>query len=153
MRVLSPTFNSPRNTRLWSALATSEGHEVWGDARYVLSNPRLEDGVRFVRVILFNQPLGRQACIDHHGPVHAHPSVSASLVSRASRIKSVELPGRGLPPNISCRSSAKSSWSGLSDNSPAMPLASSFVNSRSIAAWQYPRMLTPLSAAVAFKRH
>ena len=91
-----------------------------------------------VRVVLLNEPLDRQACIDHHGPVHAHPAVSASLISRASRIKSAELPGRGFPPNISCRSSAKSSWSALSDNSPAMPVASSLVNSRSMTAWQYP---------------
>ena len=49
----------------------------------------------------FDQPLHRQACIDDDGsvpvPVHAHPAVSASLISRASRIKSAELPGRGLP--------------------------------------------------------
>ena len=36
-----------------------EGQEVRGDAGYVLSNPGLEDGVGFVRVILFNQPLDR----------------------------------------------------------------------------------------------
>ena len=47
---------------------------------------------------------------------HAHPSVSASLISRASLIKSAELPRRGLPPNISRRSSANSSSSGLSGN-------------------------------------
>ena len=31
-----------------------ERHEVRGDASYVLGNPGLEDGVGFVRVILFN---------------------------------------------------------------------------------------------------
>ena len=36
-----------------------KGHEVWGDAGYVLGNPRLEGGVGLVRVILFNQPLDR----------------------------------------------------------------------------------------------
>ena len=104
----------------------------------------------FVTFVLFNQSLDRQVCIDDDGPVHAQPAVSASLISRASWIKSAELPGRGLSPNISCRSSAHSSWSGLSDNSPAFPLASSLVNSRSMAAWQYPRMLMPLNAAMAF---
>ena len=82
-------------------------------------------GMGFVRFVLFNQSLDRQFCIDDDGPVHAQPAVSASLISRASWIKSAELPGRGLSPNISCRSSAHSSWSGLSDNSPAFPLASS----------------------------
>ena len=57
----------------------------------------LEGGVGFVRVILLNQPLDRQACIDHYGSVHAHASVSASLTSRASRIKSADFPGRDLP--------------------------------------------------------
>ena len=120
-----------------------EGHEVRGDAGDVLGNSGLEGGLSIVRVILFKQPLDRQACIADQRPIHAHPTVSASLISRASRIKPAELPGRGLPPNTSCRSSANSSWSGLSDNSPAMPLASSFVDSRSMAAWQYPRSSHP----------
>ena len=34
-----------------------KGHKVRGDAGYVLGNPELEDGVGFVRVVLFNQPL------------------------------------------------------------------------------------------------
>ena len=53
-----------------------EGQEVRGDAGYVLGNPRLEGGVGFVRVILFNQPLDRQVCIDDDGTAHAHPAVA-----------------------------------------------------------------------------
>ena len=63
-----------------------EGHEVWGGAGYVLSNPGLEDGVALVRVILFNQPLDRQACIDDNGTAHAHPAVSARLLHGEGKI-------------------------------------------------------------------
>ena len=50
-----------------------EGHEIRGDAGDVLGNPGLEGGVGVVRVVLLNEPLDRQACIDHHGPVSRPP--------------------------------------------------------------------------------
>ena len=50
-----------------------------GDTGDVPGNPGLEGGVGLVRVVLLNESLDRQACIDHHGPVHAQLSISASL--------------------------------------------------------------------------
>ena len=92
-----------------------ERHEMRGNASDVLGNPGLKGGVSLVRVILFNQPLNRQACIDDDGPAHAHPSVSASLILTGLSDQVGGTSRRGLPPNISCRSSANTSWSGLSD--------------------------------------
>ena len=76
----------------------------------------------FVRVILLNQPLDRQACIDHHGPVHAHASVSASLTSRASRIKSAEFPGRDLPSRWLRPLSTPDQWQ-LGSTHPTFPIS------------------------------
>lgn len=106
-----------------------EGQEVWSCAGDVLGNLGLECRVRLVRILFFNQPLHRHTRIDDNVRAHAHDSISASRISRASRIKSAELPGSGLSPNSSCRSSANSSWSGLLDHELNPPLASSLVSS------------------------
>ena len=70
--MLSPTLNSPRSTPRWGGVGDLEWQEVRCDAGDVLGNPGLEGGVGLIRVILFNQPLDRLACIDYDGPAHAH---------------------------------------------------------------------------------
>ena len=43
-----------------------KGLKVRSEVGYVLGDRGLEGGVGLGRVILFNQPLDHQACIDHH---------------------------------------------------------------------------------------
>ena len=68
-----------------------------------LINPKPGQGSGFIRVLFFHQPFESHACINNGELAHAHSSISASLISRASRIRSAESSESGLPPKSSAR--------------------------------------------------